>query len=221
MAFVLLEITKGERFLSLMQCRFNLRVLFCLAFFCTNFASAQPLDNALHGKWILIGGKSTIVISDQNFKFDKSSINNEGDFSWIKSPPQDGKLPAANVSSEGIYKVCFYTGSTISRLELLNGLSASLQHLAGLKKEEQLYKDQIRYERSSIKIAQLKIKNLSDGTFKTFSCRKYLYSKKDKSYEDDGGEDLDEFFFIDKNKMYRWRTNLATEGFELYTYQKR
>ena len=197
------------------------RLLFYATYLCANFAFAQPLDKALDGKWILIGGKSTIVISDQNFKFNKSSFDKEGNYSWIKSAPENGQLPAANVSSEGIYKVCFYTGSTTSRLELLNGLSASLQHLAGLKKEEQLYKDQIRYERSSIKIAQLKIKNLSDGTFKTFSCRKYLYSKKDKSYEDDGGEDLDEFFFIDKNKMYRWRTNLATEGFELYTYQKR
>ena len=204
-----------------MKTQIILKLLFYVTCMFANFAFAQPLDRALDGKWILIGGKSTIVISDQNLKFDKSSIDNEGDFSWIKSAPENGKLPAANVSSEGIYKVCFYTGSTTSRLELLNGLSASLQHLAGLKKEEQLYKDQIRYERSSIKIAQLKIKNLSDGTFKTFSCRKYLYSKKDKSYEDDGGEDLDEFFFIDKNKMYRWRTNLATEGFELYTYQKR
>ena len=204
-----------------MKSRINLRVLFSLAFICTNFAFAQPLDKALHGKWILIGGKSTIVISDQNFNFDKSSINNEGDFSWIKTAPQDGKLPEANVSSEGLYKVCFYTGSTISRLELLNGLSASLQHLAGLKKEDQLYKDQIRYERSSIKSAQLKIKNLSDGTFKTFSCREYLYSTKDKSYEDGSGHDLDEFFFLDKNKMYRWRTNLAIEGIELYTYQKK
>ena len=204
-----------------MKARFNLRVLSSLAFICTNFAFAQPLDKALDGKWILIGGKSTIVISDQNLKFDKSSIDNEGDFSWIKSAPENGKLPAANVSSEGIYKVCFYTGSTTSRLELLNGLSASLQHLAGLKKEEQLYKDQIRYERSSIKIAQLKIKNLSDGTFKTLSCKEYLYSAKDKSYEDGSDQDLYEFFFLDKNKMYRWRTNLATEGMELYTYQKK
>jgi hypothetical protein len=204
-----------------MKARINLRILSSLAFICTNLAFAQPLDKALHGKWIFIRGKSTIVISDQNFKFYKSSINNEGDFSWIKSPPENGKLPEANVSSEGVYKVCFHTGSTISRLELLNGLSASLQHLSGLKKEEQLYKDQIRSERSSIKIAQLKIKNLSDGTFKTFSCKKYLYSAKDKSYEDDSGQDLDEFFFIDKNKMYRWRTNLATEGMELYTYQKK
>jgi hypothetical protein len=201
--------------------RIIFKLLFCVTCTCTNFAFAQPLDKALDGKWILIGGKSTIVISDKNIKFDKSSINNEGDFSWIKSAPENGKLPAANVSSEGIYKVCFYTGSTISRLELLNGLSGSLQHLAGLKKEDQLYKDQIRYERSSIKSAQLKIKNLSDGTFKTFSCREYLYSTKDKSYEDGSGHDLAEFFFLDKNKMYRWRTNLAIEGIELYTYQKK
>ena len=96
-----------------------------------------------------------------------------------------------------------------------------MQHLAVLQKEEQLYKDQIRYEMSSIKIAQLKIKNLSDGTFKTFNCKEYLYSTKDKSYEDGSGHDLDEFFFLDKNKIYRWRTNLATEDMQLYTYQKK
>ena len=164
-----------------MKARINLRLVFYFTYLCTNFAFAQPLDKALDGKWILIGGKSTIVISDQNFKFNKSSFDKEGNYSWIKSAPENGQLPAANVSSEGIYKVCFYTGSTTSRLELLNGLSASLQHLAGLKKEEELYKDQIRYERTSIKSAQLKIKNLSDGTFETFSCREYLYSTKDKS----------------------------------------
>lgn len=204
-----------------MKARINLRLVFYFTYLCTNFAFAQPLDKALDGKWILIGGKSTIVISDQNFKFNKSSFDKEGNYSWIKSAPENGQLPAANVSSEGIYKVCFYTGSTTSRLELLNGLSASLQHLAGLKKEEELYKDQIRYERTSIKSAQLKIKNLSDGTFETFSCREYLYSTKDKSYEDGSGHDLDEFFFLDKNKMYRWRENLALGGVELYTYQKK
>ena len=204
-----------------MKARINLRVLFSLAFICTNFAFAQPLDKAQHGKWILIGGKSTIVISDQNFKFNKSSFDKEGNYSWIKSAPENGQLPAANVSSEGIYKVCFYTGSTTSRLELLNGLSASLQHLAGLKKEEELYKDQIRYERSRIKIAQLKIKNLSDGEFKTFSCSQYLYSTEDKSYELIDSEDWEEFFFFDKSKIYRWLENLALGGIKLTTYQKK
>ena len=94
------------------------RLLFYATYLCANFAFAQPLDKALDGKWILIGGKSTIVISDQNFKFNKSSFDKEGNYSWIKSAPENGQLPAANVSSEGIYKVCFYTGSTISRLEL-------------------------------------------------------------------------------------------------------
>jgi len=201
--------------------RIIFKLLFCVTCTCTNFAFAQPLDKALDGKWILIGGKSTIVISDKNIKFDKSSINNEGDFSWIKSAPENGKLPAANVSSEGIYKVCFYTGSTISRLELLNGLSGSLQHLAGLKKEDQLYKDQIRYERSSIKIAQLKIKNLSDGEFKTFSCRQYLYSTEDKSYELSDSQDWEEFFFFDKSKIYRWLENLTLGEINLRTYQKK
>jgi hypothetical protein len=204
-----------------MKARINLRLLFYFTYLCTNFAFAQPLDKALDGKWILIGGKSTIIISDQNLKFNKSSFDKEGNFSWIKSAPENGKLPAANVSSEGIYKVCFYTGSTISRLELLNGLSARLQHLAGLIKEEQLYKDQIRYERSSIKIAQSKIKNLSDGTFETFSCGEYLYSKKDKSYEPRDSEDLNEFFLFDKSTLYRWRENLALGGIELSAYQKK
>ena len=86
-----------------MKARIYIRILSSLALICTNFAFAQPLDKALHGKWILIGGKSTIEISDQNFKFNKSSIDNEGDFSWINSAPENGKLPAANVSSEGIY----------------------------------------------------------------------------------------------------------------------
>ena len=203
-----------------MKARINLRLLFYFTYLCANFAFAQPLDKALDGKWILIGGKSTIVISDQNFKFDKSSFK-EGNFSWIKSAPQDGKLPEANVSSDGVYKVCFYTGTSISRLELLNGLSARLQHLAGLKKEEKLYKDQIRYERRSIKIAQRKIKNLSDGTFKSFSCGEYLYSKKDKSYELSYSEDLNEFFFFDKGKIYCWRENLALGGIELIAYQKK
>ena len=204
-----------------MKARINVGLLFSLAFICTNFAFAQPLDKALHGKWILIGGKSTIVISDQNFKFNKSSFDKEGNYSWIKSAPENGQLPAANVSSEGIYKVCFYTGSTTSRLELSNGLSSRLQYLARLKKEEQLYKNQIKYERSSIKIAQIKIKNLNDGTFKEIRCSEYLYSIEDKIYERNDSQDLEEFFFFDKNKMFRWRENLALGGIELNTYQKK
>jgi hypothetical protein len=204
-----------------MKAKINLRLLFSLVSMFANFAFAQPLDKALDGKWILIGGKSTIVISDQNFEFNKSSFDKEGNYSWIKSAPENGQLPAANVSSEGIYKVCFYTGSTTSRLELLNGLSARLQHLIGLKKEEQLYKDQIRYERRSVKIAQRKIKNLSDGAFKTFSCSQYLFSTEDKSYELSDSQDWEEFFFFDKNKMYRWLENLALGGIELKAYQKK
>jgi hypothetical protein len=204
-----------------MKAKINLKLIFSLISMFANFAFAQPLDKALDGKWILIGGKSTIVISDQNFKFNKSSFDKEGNYSWIKSAPENGQLPAANVSAEGIYKVCFYTGSTTSRLELLNGLSASWQHLAGLKKEDQLYKDQIRYERSSIKIAQLKIKNLSDGEFKTFSCRQYLYSTEDKSYELSDSQDWEEFFFFDKSKIYRWLENLTLGEINLRTYQKK
>ena len=204
-----------------MNPKINLKLLSSLAFICTNFAFAQPLDKALDGKWILIDGKSTIVISDKNFKFNKSPLNKEGNFSWIKSVPENGKLPEANVSSEGVYKVCFYSGFTISKLELSNGLSSRLQYLARLKKEEQLYKDQIKYERSSIKIAQIKIKNLNDGTFKEIRCSEYLYSIEDKIYERNDSQDLAEFFFFDKNKMYRWRENLAIGGLELNTYQKK
>ena len=91
----------------------------------------------------------------------------------------------------------------------------------GLKKEEQLYKDQISYERRSVKIAQRKIKNLSDGAFKTFSCSQYLFSTEDKSYELSDSEDWEEFFFFDKNKMYRWLENLALGGIELKAYQKK
>jgi len=80
---------------------------------------AQSLDSNLIGKWVLDGSKSSILISDKNFKFDQDPFNDGDNFLWVKSKPEDKNPPQTPPPSDGMYRICFYTGHAILKKEML------------------------------------------------------------------------------------------------------
>jgi len=62
---------------------------------------------------------------------------------------------------------------------------------------------------------------MKDGSLRQITFNRFFYLKNEEIYESADGDDLNEFYFFDQNKLYRWRENLAVSGVDLLTYQKK
>ena len=207
-------------------------LLFFLLTFC-DLAFAQPLNSTWRGEWYLNGDKSILRISNITILNTSSGVNTSAEefqfidqsnksvvvFEWINAPPKDGTAPEATVADDGLYNVCFYRGSVISKKELLTKLS---NEKVSLKDSNQsISAKKFNYQNNNIRKSLKFIDGLSGDRYRAIECTQYVYSKNSKNYELLGSGDVDEFFFYDQNKVYRWSDNLAIGGIDVETYSRR
>jgi len=204
-----------------MEINQNFKYKFIFLYFFGATVCAQHLDYNLIGKWVLNGGKSYILISDKNFKFDQDPFNDSDIFLWVKSKPEDKKQPQTPPSSDGMYNICFYTGHTISKKEMSTDILNVKKNTATSRKEGLLSLGQYNREIRNIQNIQKTIDRMNDGSLRPISCNRFFYLKNEKIYESANSNDLNEFYVFDQNKLYRWRENLAVSSVELLTYQKK
>lgn len=205
-------------------------LLFFLFTVC-DFAFAQSLNPVWRGEWFSSGGQSILRISNvtilntstgvktttEEFQFIDQSIKSVAVFTWINSPPKDGVTPETIVSEDGSYNVCFYRDSIITRKKLLINLASEKDQLRSTKnRSRESLNDEI-FINKWLKL----INGLSSERFKVIECTQYVYSTVSKKYELLGSGDVDEFFFYDNNKVYRWSNNEAVGGLDVETYSRK
>lgn len=202
--------------------RANLFLTCLLAFGFSVPVFSQPVDAALHGKWVSEDGETTLVISNNNVKFISRSDPREFSLFWINSPPKNGSAPESKVSEDGEYNACFYASASSSKKELSAELFEAMldlikQNKGGHISQEEL-SDGITGMGDSLKI----INNLSDEKFKVFTCGYYLYSSNSKTYDEQGSGDVASYFFYNQGRVYEWTRNytLGVVGVSTYSSQQ-
>jgi hypothetical protein len=204
-----------------MKTRLYFNVIYAFVFSFTSSAFSQPVDSALHGAWISVGGESTLVFNSKEVKFIDPSDNKEFILSWINSPPKDGTSPEAKVSVDGEYNVCFYVTSTSSKNELRTELFTEMLNLLNQKKEGHLTQEELNDVITSMSDSLDIINNLRDDKFRTIACRQYVYSLDSKSYDEQGSGDVVTYFFYDQDKVYEWIRNFTLGGVSIAAYSRK
>ena len=204
-----------------MKTRLYFNVIYAFVFSFTSSAFSQPVDSALHGAWISVGGESTLVFNSKEVKFIDPSDNKEFILSWINSPPKDGTSPEAKVSVDGEYNVCFYVTSTSSKNELRTELFTEMLNLLNQKKEGHLTQEELNDVITSMSDSLDIINNLRDDKFRTIACRQYVYSLDLKSYDEQGSGDVVTYFFYDQDKVYEWIRNFTLGGVSIAAYSRK
>ena len=204
-----------------MKTRLYFNVIYAFVFSFTSSAFSQPVDSALHGAWISVGGESTLVFNSKEVKFIEPPDNEEFLLSWINSPPKDGTSPEAKVSVDGEYNVCFYVTSTSSKNELRTELFTEMLNLLNQKKEGHLTQEELNDVITSMSDSLDIINNLRDDKFRTIACRQYVYSLDSKSYDEQGSGDVVTYFFYDQDKVYEWIRNFTLGGVSIAAYSRK
>jgi hypothetical protein len=204
-----------------MKTRLYFNVICAFVFSFTSSAFSQPVDSALHGAWISVGGESTLVFNSKEVKFIDTSDNKEFILSWINSPPKDGTSPEAKVFVDGEYNVCFYVTSTSSKNELRTELFTEMLNLLNQKKEGHLTQEELNDVITSMSDSLDIINNLRDDKFRTIACRQYVYSLDSKSYDEQGSGDVVTYFFYDQDKVYEWVRNFTLGGVSIAAYSRK
>jgi len=204
-----------------MKTRLYFNVISAFVFIFTSSAFSQPVDSALYGAWISVGGESTLVFNSKEVKFIDPSDNKEFILSWINSPPKDGTSPEAKVPVDGEYNVCFYVTSTSSKNELRTELFTEMLKLVNQKKEGHLTQAELNDVITSMSGSLDIINNLSDDKFRTIACRQYVYSLESKNYDELGSGDVVTYFFYDQDKVYEWVKNFTLGGVSITAYSRK